>query len=352
MKSVLDNIFKRRSRTVVGLDIGTMSVKAIELTRTGGRYYVMSAGKADLDLNGQNAQDCAVDAVGRCVRNCGLKSDLAVCAVNASDAAVRSFELEPMPREQADYAILVEAEHVSPAEMDKTVVDYQLIKPYCQGEKLTGMLVAAKACAVREKYDIVRRSSLNPVLMDVDTLALINCHVVLGDTHPDKTTAIIHINNEYTNLVILKNDSMPFIRNISSRGEKILSSVADHAKIDLARAKDEIFGASGNETLQHTVHKEFGRIINEIAGQVDQTLAYYSRQGNPHVDCISLCGDFACIDTVDNLFSERLGVKVEPWNPLAGLECSDHAAQKISDRQGCSMVVATGLALRGECLNI
>lgn len=346
MKKVIENLFRRTEKSLIGLDVGTISVKAVELAGSDGAYTIKSAAKVDVDLDGDNGTDNTVRAIGKCVQECGFSSNFVVCAVNATEAAVRNFELDPMPLEEANYAVLVEAEHVSPTDMDKTIVDFQFFTPFSEWEKLKGVIVAAKAEAVREKCRIVQCASLLPVLMDVDTLALINCFSEFDKGESSKNKAIVQVNNECTNLAIMGNDPVPFIRSVSARGGEILNVLAGYSNINVTQAKKEILGGE-QAFLNHTIFKNFEFIMNDIVGKVSDTLSYYSRQGNGPVDKISLCGDFACIDTVREMFIERLGIEVDLWNPLGGLETSV-PVRKLVEQHGSAMAVAAGLALRAE----
>src|SRR6056297_477539 len=101
MKKAIENLFRRDDKSLIGLDVGTISVKAIELSSSGEDYTIKSASKVDIDLDGDNGTDNTVKAIGKCVQECGFSSNFVVCAVNATEAAVRNFELEPMSPEQA-----------------------------------------------------------------------------------------------------------------------------------------------------------------------------------------------------------------------------------------------------------
>ena len=275
------------------------------------------------------------------------KTDLAVCAVDATEAAVRSFVLHPMPPEETDYAVLMEAEHVSPVEMDNTIVDYQLFGKYEEGKEVKGMLVAAKAEAVRQKCRLAQQACLKPVLMDVDSLALINCFSVFGGGCADEASAIVHVNNRYTNLVIANRESLPFIRNISCRSGQILGAIADQTGNEKARIRSILFEKRQLECMERQIRESFTEITSAIVTDVSDTLKYYRRHGNAAVDRIKLCGDFACIDGFDELFAENLDAEVELWNPLinAQFACKVNNKENAA-KDGCAMAVAMGLAMR------
>ena len=352
IKTLISSLFNLGEKNVLGLDIGSISVKAIELVQAGGRYFIAGGGNVEISQNKSADRDernaAAVDAICRCVKECGSNTDMAVCAVDAPDSAVRGFTLPAMPLEKVDYAVLQEAEHVSPAEMDRTVVDYQFVEDYQEGEPLRGMLAAARAEAVQNKCMLAESASLQAVVMDVESLALINCFYRFSMNQCGETAAIVHVNNSYASLIIANERSLPFIRNICYRDGEIVSSIANSLGIEEALVKAALFDNCRDDKTQEAVIDRFADSVKDLIRQISDTLRYYAtHESEISVERIYLCGDIALVEGVEELFGSDLPQEVQVWNPVRNIGFASKVANRqMLEKNGPGMAVAIGLSMR------
>jgi type IV pilus assembly protein PilM len=137
-----------------GLDIGSSSVKLVELAPGRAAHSLKSFAMVDLPreaiTEGAIRQPGVVtDAVRECVQKAGVTSASAVISVSGRDSIVKRVPLPKVsPKELAD-AIYLEAEHHIPFAIDDVFLDYQVM-----GESANAMsvlLVATKKLKVLER---------------------------------------------------------------------------------------------------------------------------------------------------------------------------------------------------------
>ncbi len=352
IRTIAKRLFGDGGNEVVGLDISPMSVKVIRLRRCGEKVIISGGGKVEIsqDLSGsvESKVSSTVEAICKCVDICGSRAHRAVCAVDAPDVAVRSFSFDPMPAEEAGYSILIEAEHISPADMDHTIVDYQLVGGYQEGKELKGMLAAARSDAIMDKCHLAEKANLQTILVDVDSLALINCFSKFSDADAGQVSAIINLGNCWTNLVVAGGDNLPFVRNISYAGNEILHSVACACGLSDSQVRKILLEAGSQDESYETLRDVLLGRLSELVPEISDTLRYcQARDRNCKVERILVCGDFAVVDGVAELFEESLFQRVDLWNPvkIAGFSASVTNRQEL-EKHGPGMAIAIGLSMR------
>ncbi|MBW8015840.1 MAG: hypothetical protein FVQ82_06605 [Planctomycetes bacterium] len=341
-----------RGDEVIGLDIGPSSIKVIRLRRCGGNVIISGGGKVEIsqyaDGSAENRIACTVEAICKCVDICGCRVNRAVCAVDAPDVAVKSFTFDPMPPEDTGYSILTEAEHISPADMDHTVVDYQLVGGYQEGKEIKGMLAAARSDAIMDKCHLAEKANLETVLVDVDSLALINCFSRFSDVGKSEVTAIVNLGDSWTNLAVVGGDRLPFVRNISYTGSEIVHTVAGVCGLSVVEVRGILFQGNTQHNKYESVRGSFLDRLSELAAEISDILRYcQARERNCSVQRVLLCGDFAVVDGASELFGEELFQRVELWNPVKFAGCTESVSNRDElERHGPSMAIAMGLSMR------
>jgi type IV pilus assembly protein PilM len=352
IRTIAKRLLGRNGGEVIGLDISPSSIKVIRLRRSGNKVNISGGGKVEILQNfsasKENKIACTVEAICKCVDLCGCNANRAVCAVDAPDVAVRSFTLDAMPPEDTGYSILMEAEHISPTDMDHTVVDYQLVGEYEEGKEISGMLAAARSDAIMDKCLLAERANLETVLVDVDSLALINCFSHFCDCDKDEVTAIVNLGDSWTNLAVTGGAKLPFVRNISYPGNEIVHTIASACGLSVAEVQSILFQGDTEHNQYDSVRDSFLYRLAEIVPEISDTLRYcQARERDCTVERVLLCGDFAAVDGVVELFGEKLFQRVELWNPVkvAGFSASVRNRDEL-ERHGPGMAIAIGLSMR------
>jgi type IV pilus assembly protein PilM len=176
---------------VIGLDIGSSAVKMVQLRKDNGGYMVTAAGSADVGPGLGRGQGNPIEAIRKCLASTGAGTRLAVCGVGGAEVAVRPFKFPPLPVQETEGAVSLEADQLCPFNTEDGVVDYQLI---CDGDdSVSGVLVAATNRVIRKKVQLAKRASLSCVLMDVDGLALLNCFMECEKGECGQAAAILNV---------------------------------------------------------------------------------------------------------------------------------------------------------------
>jgi type IV pilus assembly protein PilM len=335
---------------VLGLDIGSSTVKVVRLRRNGDGFAVTAAGIVDIageEESDENRKEInTVSAVSECLQSAGIQTALAVCSVCGPEVAVRYFKFPSLLPEEIEGAVLLEAAQVCPFNVDDGAVDYQLMPD--GADSVYGVLVAATNKLIKRKSELAEEATLNTVLMDVDGLALLNCFSECEETKAGLTTAILNVGSSFTNLAIMSSDSLPFIRDIAYAGETIIKEIAAEKGVRPETISRILSGCEDSNGAQLEIGDSLEKACRKLIVDVTETLRYYATQEKSAiVEKIFVCGGFALVKGFVELLDEQLPAAFALWNPFDKIGCD--AGQKCRDilqRSGPAMVVAAGLAMR------
>lgn len=341
-----------RQNEVVGLDIGSSTVKLVQLRKDEAGYAVTAAGIANVAPYGEDnnlRRINTVRAIRECVRITGVKTRYAVCGISGPEVAVRDFRFPSLPAEEVEGAVLLEAAQVCPFNTEDGAVDWQLIAD--GGGGVAGILVAATNLLIRRKVQLAKEASIDCVLMDVDGMALLNCFSEIEKAEPGQTIAILNIGSTYTTLAIMGENCWPFIRDIRYTGNDIVGQIAEENNISADDVKGILFADSTEARTK--LHDSLGKACEKLIVDVTETSRYYKTQEKTATfEKLFVCGGFAMVKGFMELLNTQLPVKSMLWNPFDKIRCDvGHGARAVLQKNilaknGPAMAVACGLAMR------
>lgn len=342
--SLLDRFNLNNSR-ILGLDIGTSSVKGVQLGKSNGKYFVRSCGYVSFENDFADDTE-VISAIQQCAGMCGPATPYAVCAINGTDITVRGFQFTDTPNNMIGSAVLQEAKQVSPLEMEQSIIDYQITRESHDRQVKAGILVASAAELVFKQNYYAKKAGLQNVLMDVNSIAMLNCFNAFVEQPSGETVALLDIGKSYTNLVIISDTAQPFVRSINSAGKNIITEIAR----SIGKSKDAIESLlSEKENSDNTeFSSSLENAMRKLTEQIEKTFSYYkSHQQQCQISKIHICGGFAMGNHVEQMLKMQLSEPVEIWNPLETIDVQQNMNETCSCiEKGPAMAVAIGLAMR------
>ena len=185
-------MFNNAKKPVVGLDIGSTSVKMVSMSANGDGRHVTAATMSAIDSaqdENSPSQKSVIAAIEECLRSSrgGIsRNSNFVFGLSGPKVKVSSFNFASLTLEEVANAVMLEAAQICPFDIRSSIVDYQLIetdKSDSDGPRkkrkvypsTTGVLAVAAKEVISEKQRLAEEGLLKCVLMDSDGLALLNC---------------------------------------------------------------------------------------------------------------------------------------------------------------------------------
>lgn len=391
-----------RPKRAVGIDVGSHSVKAIQMSRSGGRVRVDGAGYALVDRNQLNVDSTAAlaGAMREAVRGISLQQSVVVGALQGQTVVIRYPRLPEMAEEQLGEAIDKEAGQHIPYELSEVFLDWTLLDSVSQGEEklLKVLLVAAKHEVIDARVQIAGAADIQLSILGVDSLALADAAEVCDFLRVGETVALVNIGLSSTSVHFVKDGVSNFIRDVNWGARELIQALTRARRCDYEIAEkllreagvprvevpepppeepleaeqeqkpstgaslldpfeDELGSAPAapvaaaapskdEKSVEEILTPPLTRLVNEIR----RSFEYYEHElYESTVDRIILSGGIAHLPLLCKTLSDELGVKgVEVANPgqSALFMGNDFAVGPMYERPA-QFMVAVGLAARG-----
>lgn len=344
--------FKRKEE-FFGLDIGTKSVKIVQLK--GKR--LLSFGLEELPSPGPADKTTIIKAIRKIIDENRIKTNQVVACVSGPSINVRYLKMPGMPKEELSEAIKWEAKKYITMDPKEAIIDHLVLREIIEeGVKKAEVVVAAAPRGlVQDKISLIQGAGLVPLAMDVTPFALWRSHAPSGagrsiKIKEEETAALIDMGAGITNINIVERGILHFSRDISLAGNDLTSAISKEMNLDFPQAermkKEE--GLSREEETPAT--KAMRGPLERLVVEFERSFHYFLAQvPGRKIDRIILSGGSARLKGIDNYLNSSLGVPVELGNPLTDIEFDEEAFDRRHlEELGPRMAVAIGLARREE----
>ena len=249
-----------REKSVVGLDIGSYSVKAVELRprKKGGEeaYELVKIGYEPLPhdaiVEGTIIDSAAVVETIRLVfeENKISTKDVAI-SISGNSVIIKKISLPVMEKQELAESIIWEAKHNIPYPYEETNVDYAILKPSrtTDEKNLDILLVAAKKEKIANYSNVIAQARKNLQTIEVDVFSLQNVlEICYPDVFANKTLALINIGANITNVVIVERGTPQLFRDLSLGGFFFTENIRKELSISFEEAEKLLKGIPGKST--------------------------------------------------------------------------------------------------------
>ncbi|GJM44617.1 MAG: pilus assembly protein PilM [Gemmatimonadota bacterium] len=343
--------FSRGSNRIVGLDIGSSSVKVVEFDHSNGTPRLVKFGRCGLlpeaIVDGEIMdRDVVVDTIAELMELNGITSREVVTGVSGRAVIVKKIQMDQMSVDEARDAIQWEAEQHVPFDIDDVSLDFQILNRESDPEKMDVLLVAAKKEMLESRADLIRAAGLTATVIDVDSFAVQNAFERNYEHPENSVTLLLNVGCFTSNVNIVKDGVPYFTRDLSFAGNAILEAIQKDLGVDYDEANNilENPGEDRRDDLESIV----GLVGEELAVGIEKSLSYLRASGEAdHIDRICLSGGAAYAPGLREAIEKRQGSPVEIANPFRNLEWDEGTfGEEDPAILGPHYMVATGLALR------
>lgn len=340
----------RKQKNVVGLDIGSSSVKVVELEVNGREAKLVRFAQApllpeaivDSEIIDRQA---VVETIQNLFEREGIKTRSVATAVSGRAVIVKKISMERLAAEDARAAIQWEAEQHIPYDINDVTLDFQILKSEPKSKQMEVLLVAAKKDMVHAHADLVREAGLEPEIIDVDAFALQNAVLASYDLADDEIAALVNVGAEETNLNLVRAGIPLHTKDLALGTSTLIEALKRKYSLGQEEAESALHGAAEGEVdLAGTVREVF----EDLASALERAVAYLKSSGEAEkVSRILLAGGGAGLPGLRDFLAGREQVPVEVVDPLARIQIDP---ERVDARQwaadAAQYSVSVGLALR------
>jgi type IV pilus assembly protein PilM len=345
-----------RSKSIVGLDIGSSCVKAVEVVPRGDGFELVHLGIAPLPhdaiVDGAFLNAGAIaDAIREAVAKSGSKAKNVAAAVSGHSVIVKKISVPAMTVEELEESIRWEAEQYIPFDVNEVNLDFEVIQHGDAERPMEVLLVAAKRDLIDDYINLIGEAGLVPSVIDVAGFAVENAFEANYEPGARDVVAVINIGAQVTNINVVSGGVPAFTRDVSTGGNQYTAEIQRALSIGFDEAERIKIGEPSARESQDVVPQEVEQamrsVTNNLVGEIARSLDFFSATAaDTRIQRVVLAGGSARVPGIDTVFRERTGLSVEILNPLHKMMPSNRFDPEFLAQIGPALGVGVGLALR------
>ena len=340
------------SKNVVGLDIGSSSIKAVELKRSKGQIEVAHIGFEPL------ASDIVVDsmivdsgtvssAISKIFAENIVKTRLVATSVSGHSVIVKKISIPTMSENELAEHIATEAAQHIPFDIADVNIDFQILSEDLSGPQMEVLLVAVKKDKILNYTNVLSLAGKSPAIVDIDAFALQNCYEYNYDPAPGATVALLNLGASVMNINIVKGATPLFTRDVSVGGNQYTDSLQKELDLSFDDAEALKLGRQVGTVSADAKGPILQQVTEIIVLEIQKTFDFFRATApGEHIERIYLAGGSSKVPGLIEALRQEFSIPVELLNPFQRVTLPLGSAASLVDQNAGQLAVAVGLALR------
>ena len=305
---------------IIGLDIGSHSIKAVQLRRTFRGFELVGFHEKVISREGETApSDAVAQALAELFSEGHIVGDIVITSIPGHQVSARIIKLPFTDRRKMDQVIPFEVEGYTPFNIEEMVVSYHIVKVEEGEAQILALLV--KKDMLRDHLEILERANISPKIVDLDVLALysISRLMLQGMEGP---LSLADIGASKTSICIVEDGHLSMIRSLPIGGEAITAAIQRELNLTHEEAEQGktlhgiILEDQGESEEERRFSKCIESAISPLLREMKQTFHYYEADHHQGVRRIFLCGGTSALPNLIPYLSRELGMEARPLNVL------------------------------------
>ena len=327
--------FLGKKDRLIGLDIGSSSIKLAELTHQQGKLVLLKLKLQEIDSCKDN-QDGQLDALKNLLKNINTQDAIINVVINCSASCTKMSVIPFMPKSEILQALKWEMRKSLSFPIETAVMDYQILQEITEGG--VKKLKVAVACCPQETVDryidLLKKTGIGPSLFTQHSFAFKNVIENLCSNH-NEAVAILDIGYNFSELVIFQNKELLFSRKLPIAGQDFTQEMTQSLASDLGKTeltleeaetikkKYGLIGSGNSEVLDDKITSTqvislLRPNLEKLVTEIERSFAFYrEKEQGSAVESLVLLGGGSNLKNLTESLNDSLGIPVHPGNPVA-----------------------------------
>ena len=341
-----------KKKDAVAFDIGSNSIKLVQMSQTKKGWELTRLGMAELPpeaiVDGSIIDSMTVtNTLKELIREHGVKVKDAVSSLTGHSVIIKKVSFPAMSEEELADSIQWEAEQYIPFPITDVNIDFQILGADTEGRgQMDVMLVAVKKDVINDYTNVIKEAGLNPVVIDVDSFALENMMEINYPVAPGENIAMVNIGASITSISVIFAGLTIFTRSLPMGGNQFTEEIQRQLNVSFKDAEEMKIGKKpeGETPIAPAVESIASNLTFEVKRSLDFFLG--GSQGS-YVSKIYLSGGGSLVAGLKDLMQEKTSIPAEVVNPFKNIEANPKHFDKEKLKDSAPFfAVAVGLATR------
>jgi len=335
---------------MLGIDIGSKTIKAIDVVKNDGKWELKASGvvgytgpSPDKMSDPKEYKEIS-DIIAKMLKTISSVSKEVVVSIPEALAFTRIIKFPKLTNEEVNAAVKWEAEQYIPIPVNDAVVEHIILDNNEKSANVTVLLVAAPKLIVEKYVNVVRHAGLMPVAAETELIALSRSMVL--DT---KTTLLLDMGTSSTNIAIVSDFKLGFSRSVPVAGEAMTRAVAQGLGVDIKQAEEykKAYGLSVDK-LEGKVKNALEPVMAIILDEIKKSVHFYQSDTNiSDISTLVVTGNESLIPGLVTYLASNTGFETIQGNPFVKINLDENTKKALMPYIPY-YGVAAGLAMRED----
>jgi type IV pilus assembly protein PilM len=346
------SLFKSEVKSVLGVDIGTSSIKVVQLRREKGRVVLETYGAialgpyAGVEIGRATAlpAEKITEALKDVIREANVTTSDAAISIPYSSSLVSIITLPKEVEKQLTQVVPIEARKYIPVPINEVLLDWFVVSGGSKGgggksDKLEVLLVAIHNDTIAKFRAIASGATLAAAFFEIEVFSATRAAL----EHGIAPVAVVDMGAATTKFYVVER-GLIHESHIINHGAQDLTLAASRAlAITVAQAEERKrkFGLTQPGDLKTSLELSLSPLLSELA----RTIAAYEQRMNQTLGAVVLTGGGAALKGLKELAQQKIQNEIRLADPF-GKTQAPAFLEKILKEAGPEFSVAVGLALR------
>lgn len=337
--------------SILGIDVGTHSVKLIEIGQEKDTKILLAAGSMPtpskaLSSNVSGDTEAIAYVIKQLVKDTGAKSEKVNIALPESQVFTRVIEVPQLSNRELTSAIQWEAEQYIPLPLDQVNMDFTILrdaKTTASG-KMEVLLIAAPKTLIERYMAILELANLEPVYAETEIIA--SSRAIAKSITSLKNVMLVAIGAQTMDMTILHGGVIAFTRSISAGGEALSRALSQSLDFTVVQSEEykKTYGLQRG-MLEGKLVAAMEPIMATMMNEMKRAIAFFGEKyANERIEAIILSGGSAKLPGITSYITESVNIETQLANPWVGIQ--KEARFAVLSTEGPTFTVAVGLAIR------
>jgi type IV pilus assembly protein PilM len=335
-----------------GLDIGTTSIRLVELRGSGPIRTLVKYAYVPIDSkivlsDAKSDQQRLGQAITELLNRAHMSTRNVAVGIPSQKVFTTLADFDALPLDELAKSIKYQADSLIPTPLEESKLDWQLLgdSPKEQG-KVEVLLSSVPNSFIEQRLDLLEGLGLNVIAFEPDNLAMARALLPRDVTVPQM---VIDVGHKSADLVITMNGEPRLTRAIPTGIEAIIRAAAQNLNIDDKQAQQFVFkfGLS-KDKLEGQIYQAILSTVELLMSEIEKSIKFFqSRYGNVQIERIIVTGGASALPEFPLYVANKFSMNVEignSWRNVAFSPDRQNELLTVANQFG----VAVGLAERDE----
>ena len=350
--AIFDSLFG--SKQLIGLDIGTSYIKAVELKISRKQLKLISFNYAStppgaIEYGNLKNIELLIPVISDLIQKMQTKTKKICLSLCGGDVIIKQITLpEISDIKHVKEIISDEAEQYIPHDLENAHLQYHVFENKKKEPFTKALIISAQKDIIFSFLELARHLTLQCAVMDVANFALFNCVISNYPQVQESIVALLNLGSTMTNFVILKDGEIVFAKDLFIGGDLYNKNLINLMQVSKEEAESLKISASNDQPVPPDITRIIESTHKIIAEDIKKNFDfYYARSDQIRIQKVFITGGASLTQNIIPFLSKALGLEVEMINPfsLISYDQKKFTSEYISQIAPYASI-AMGLAMR------